>query len=183
VQTIPKGLVLENGPQFKGYRLSALCAHLGIRLIQASVAPPQTNGKLERAFRDDRREDGDRFNTWMFDALTNNRPADVRYRHEVRGHAALGGKPSTARPQEQTRYAMPAGLDRWESESRHPLGTTSVELHGCSRVLGRKGYLPKLCSRQKVALIDTLEGLEAETADGRMYLLRNDRQSRQWPFR
>jgi transposase InsO family protein len=55
-QTIPKGVVFDNGSQFKGYLLSAFCSNLGIRLIHSSVRHPQTNGKLERAFRDDRRE-------------------------------------------------------------------------------------------------------------------------------
>jgi hypothetical protein len=32
-------------------------------------------------------------------------------------------------------------------------------------------------------LIETLDGLEAETEDGRIYLLRNYRQYRQTPFR
>lgn len=55
-QTIPKGVVFDNGSPFKGYLLSAFCTNLGIRLIHSAVRHPQTNGKLERAFRDDRRE-------------------------------------------------------------------------------------------------------------------------------
>jgi hypothetical protein len=110
-------------------------------------------------------------------------PAYVRYRNEVRGHAALGGKPSTTRLQEQNWLALPSVLDRLESCARHPLGTTSVALNGCIRVLGRNGYIPKLRYRQKVSLIETLDGLEAETEDGRIYLLRHYRQYRQALFR
>jgi hypothetical protein len=159
-------VVLDHGPQFKGALLSAFCANLGIRLIHAPVAHPQTNGKLEWAFRDDRWEYYDQFDAWILNALTKNLPAYVRDRNEVRGHAALGGKPSTIRLQERTWYALPAVLDRLESYARHPLGTTSVELNGCIRVLGRNGSVPKLRYRQKVSLIETLDGLEAETADG-----------------
>ena len=50
-RTIPKGVVFDNGSQFKGYLLSAFCSNLGIRLIHSSVRHPQTNGKLERAFK------------------------------------------------------------------------------------------------------------------------------------
>lgn len=182
-QTIPKGVVFDNGPQFKGYLLSAFCSNLGIRLIHASVCHPQTNGKLERAFRDDRREYYDQFDEWIFDELTQKLPAYVRYRNEVRGHAALGGKPSTTRLQEQNWFALSTVLDRLESFARHPLGMTSVELNGCIRVLGRNGYIPKLRYRQKVSLVETLDGLEAETADGRIYLLRNYRTYKQTPFR
>jgi transposase InsO family protein len=182
-QTIPKGVVFDNGPQFKGALLSAFCSNLGIRLMHASVGHPQTNGKLERAFRGDRREYYDQFDAWMFDELTKHLPAYVRYRNEVRGYAALGGQPSTARLQERTWCALPAVLDRLESCARHSLGTTSVAVNGCIRVLGRNGYIPKLRYRQKVSLIETLDGLEAETADGRIYLLRNYRQYKQALFR
>jgi len=182
-QTIPKGVVFDNGPHFKGALLSAFCATLGIRLMHASVGHPQTNGKLERAFRDDRREYYDQFDAWMFDELTKALPAYVRYRNGVRGHDALGGKPSTTRLQEQNWLALPSVLDRLESWARHPLGTTSVGLNGCIRVLGRNGYIPQLRYRQKVSLIETLDGLEAETADGRIYLLRHYRWYRQALFR
>ena len=182
-QTIPKGVIFDNGPHFKGSLLSAFCANLGIRLMHASVGHPQTNGKLERAFRDDRQEYYDQFDAWMFDDLTKELPAYICYRNEVRGHDALDGKPSTTRLQEQNWLALPSVLDRLESCARHPLGTTSVAVNGCIRVLGRNGYIPKLCYRQKVPLIETLDGLEAETEDGRIYLLRNYRQYRQALFR
>jgi hypothetical protein len=87
----------------------------------------------------------------------------------------LGGKPSTARLQEQNWFALSTVLDRLESFARHLLGMTSVELNGCIRALGRNGYIPMLRYRRKVSLIETLDGLEAETADGRIYLLRSYR--------
>jgi transposase InsO family protein len=68
-QTIPKGVVFDNGTPFKGNLLSAFCTNLGIRLIHSAVRHPQTNGKLERAFRDDRKlilpeEMLARYDTW-----------------------------------------------------------------------------------------------------------------------
>ncbi|HET9530146.1 MAG TPA: DDE-type integrase/transposase/recombinase [Blastocatellia bacterium] len=180
-RTIPKGVVFDNGPQFKGYLLSAFCSNLGIRLIHSSVYHPQTNGKLERAFRDDRREYYDQFNEWIFNELRYGLPEYVRYRNEVRGHYALGGKPATTRLQEQNWYALPSVLERLERFARYPMGSTSVELNGCIRVLGRNGYIPNLRYRQKISLIETLDGLEAETEDGRVYLLRNYRKFRQVP--
>jgi transposase InsO family protein len=110
-RTIPTGVVFDNGSQFKGYLLSAFCTNLGIRLIHSAVRHPQTNGELERAFRDDRREYYDRFDEWIFDELRSGLPEYVRYRNEVGGHYALGGKPSTARLQEQDWFALPSVLD------------------------------------------------------------------------
>jgi putative transposase len=131
-RTIPKGVVFDNGSQFKGYLLSAFCSDLGIRLMHSSVRHPQTNGKLERAFRDDRREYYDQFDEWIFDELRQGLPAYVRYRNEVRGHYALNGKPSTTRLGEQSWFALPSVLDRLESYARHPLGSTKVDLSAAS---------------------------------------------------
>ena len=178
-QTIPKGVVFDNGAQVKGYLLSAFCSNLGIRLIHSSVRHPQTNGKLERAFRDDRREYYDQFNEWIFDELRKGLPEYVRYRNEVRGHYALDGKPSTTRLGEQNWFALPSVLDSLESFARHPLGSKKVDLSCCIRVLGRNGYIPRLRYRQRVSLTETLDGLEATTEDGRVYLLRNYRRLKQ----
>lgn len=180
-QTTPKGVVFDNGSQFKGHLLSAFCANLGIRLMHSSIRHPQTNGKLERAFRDDRREYYDQFDEWIFDELRRRLPEYVRYRNEVRGHFALDGKPSTTRLREQNWFALPSVLDRLESFARHPLGSAKVDLSCCIRVLGRNGYIPKLRYQQRVALTETLDGLEAETEDGRVYLLRDYRRFRQVP--
>jgi transposase InsO family protein len=180
-QTIPKGVVFDNGSQFKGYLLSAFCSNLSIRLIHSSVRHPQTNGKLERAFRDDRREYYDRFGEWIFDELRQGLPEYVRYRNEVRGHYAINGKPSTTRLLEQNWFVLPSVLDRLESFARHPLGTKKVDLSCCIRVLGRNGYIPKLRYRQRVSLTETLDGLEATTENGRVYLLRDYRRLRQLP--
>jgi transposase InsO family protein len=180
-QTIPKGVVFDNGSQFKGYLLSAFCSNLGIKLIHSSVRHPQTNGKLERVFRDDHREYYDQFNEWIFDELRQGLPEYVHYRNEVRGHYALKGKPSTTRLAEQNWFALPSVLDSLEGYARHPLGSTKVDLSCCIRVLGRNGYIPKLRYGQRVSLIETLDGLEATTEDGRVYLLRNYRRLKQVP--
>jgi transposase InsO family protein len=55
-RVIPKAVLFDNGAPFKGKLLSVFCANVGIRLIHSSVYHPQTNGKLERAFRDDMRD-------------------------------------------------------------------------------------------------------------------------------
>ena len=69
-RVIPKAVVFDNGAPFKGFLLSAFCANIGIRLIHASVYHPQTNGKLERAFRDDMREFYRQYDTWLLEPLS-----------------------------------------------------------------------------------------------------------------
>jgi transposase InsO family protein len=39
-QTIPKGVVFDNGSPFSGFLLAAFCDHLGIRLMHTSVRHP-----------------------------------------------------------------------------------------------------------------------------------------------
>lgn len=180
-RTIPKAVLFDNGSQFKGRLLSSFCSNLGIRLTHSAVGHPQTNGKLERAFRDDRREYYDQFDRWIFDELHLGLPGYVRYRNEVRGHHALRGKPSTNRLRDQHWFALPSVLDRLESFARHPLGTATAGLNGCIRVLGRNGYVPGLLYKEKVNLTETFDGLEAETEDGRVYLLWDYRKFRQVP--
>ena len=180
-QTIPKVVLFDNGSPFKGSLLSAFCSNLGIRLTHSAVGHPQTNGKLERAFRDDRREYYDQFDEWFFDELRRGLPEYVRYRNEVRGHFALGGSPAMTRLREQNWFALPSVLGRLESFAWHPLGTATAGLNGCIRVLGRNGYVPGLRYKERVALTETFDGLRAEAEDGRMYLLRDYRKFRQVP--
>ena len=174
-------MLFDNGSQFKGQLLSAFCSNLGVRLTHSAGGHPQTNGKLERAFRDDRREYYGRLDGWFFDELRERLSKYVRYRNEVRGHHALGGKPSTNRLQEQHWHALPSVLDRLEGYARHMLGVAMAGLNGCIRVLGRNGYVPGLRYKEKVSLTETFDGLEAETYEGRVYLLRNYRKFRQVP--
>lgn len=65
-RTIPHALIFDNGKTFKGKLLSAFCEQLGIRLIHSTPYHPQTNGKLERAFRDDMNEFYHRREKWVF---------------------------------------------------------------------------------------------------------------------
>ena len=105
-QTIPKAVVFDNGSTFSGRLLSAFCLNLGIRLIYTSVRHPQTNGKLERAFRDDMNEFYRRREKWILSELRRDLPEYVHYRNHIRGHLALGGKPSITRLQEQDWFAL-----------------------------------------------------------------------------
>jgi transposase InsO family protein len=101
-RAIPKAVVFDNGSPFKGRLLSAFCDQLGVRLIHASVNHPQTNGKLERAFRDDMRDFYQHYDAWLLDRLRRDLPNYVHYRNYVRGHHALGGNPAISRLKEHT---------------------------------------------------------------------------------
>ncbi len=111
---IPKQVVFDNGGPFKGKMLEAFCDNLDIQLIHTSPRHPQTNGKLERAFRSDMPEFYRHYETWNFDELRRDLPAYVAYRNEIRGHWALNGQPARVRLDEQHRMALPWVLNQLE---------------------------------------------------------------------
>jgi len=57
----------------------------------SAVNHPQTNGKLERAFRDDMRDFYRQHTPWLLEPLRRDLPAYVHYRNHVRGHQYRAG--------------------------------------------------------------------------------------------
>jgi transposase InsO family protein len=174
-QVIPKQVLLDNAGPFRGQLLAAFCQNLGIELIHSSPRHPQTNGKLERAFRDDMPEFYRQYERWDFDVLRRDLPAYVEYRNTVRGHWALGGQPARSRLDEQHRMALPWVLDQLESYARYEWGHRRVTEAGCLRLLSRHLDLDTALAGQRVTCYETLEGFEVRSADQQVYLLRDYR--------
>ncbi len=159
-QVIPKAILVDNGSEFKGFLLKGFCENLGIRLIHIRPYHPQTNGKLERAFRDDRRDFYGLRKGWSVDALKKDLPNYVYYRNYQRGHWALKGKPAISRMKEQNWLALPSVLNRLEEYAEYELGQKFVDEDGYVRILGRPAYLSRRFSRQTVKCFETFNGLE-----------------------
>jgi Integrase core domain len=181
-QVIPKGVVFDQSGAFRGKLLEAFCRNLGIRLIHASPQHPQTNGKLERAFRDDMPEFYRHQPVWELEALRRALPAYVQYRNEARGHQALQGHPAMTRLAEQHRMAVPWVLDSLEQYARYPLMQKRVTPEGCLNLFRRQVYLDRALRNQMVTCYETVEGLEVRETRHRVYLLREYRrwQNRYW---
>jgi transposase InsO family protein len=178
-EVIPKALLFDNGSPFKGTLLATFCTRLGIRVIHSAVRHPQTNGKLERAFQDDMWDFYRQYNEWLLDHLRHDMPSYVHYRNYIRGHKALGGKPSITRLQEQTEKAPSSILNQLESYAAYAVGRQEVSPDGSIRVLGRSAWLDVRVSGQGVTLYETLQGLEAKTQEGRWYLFPDYQRFRQ----
>jgi hypothetical protein len=174
-QVIPKAVVFDNGSPFKGRLLSAFCKGAGVRLIHAAFHHPQTNGKLERAFRDDMRDFYEPYDLWLYDRLRRDLPAYVHYRNYVRGHHALGGKPAITRLNEHTNMALPAVLERLESYACFEIGSKTISATGSIRLLNGDAYVSKMAANTEVTFFETLEGLEARVNGQRMAVLKNYR--------
>jgi transposase InsO family protein len=180
-RVIPKAVVFDNGPPFKGKLLSAFCENVGIRLIHAAVNHPQTNGKLERAFRDDMRDFYQQYDEWLLTPLRRNLPGYVHYRNDIRGHRALGGKPSMTRLHEHARFAPAEILDRLESFACYEIRRKIIPATGSIRLFGREAYVGAALARVEVTFFESLDGLEARMNGQCVAVLRDYRTFRQMP--
>jgi hypothetical protein len=177
-RVVPKAVLFDNGASFKGRLLVAFCQHVGIRLIHSAVYHPQTNGKLERAFRDDMKDFYRQYDEWTLEPLRRELPAYVHYRNYVRGQRALGGDPSIMRLKEHDRIASQELLDRLESFACHEVKRKVVDRYGYIPMFGRIAYVGRAWKEQKITLIETLEGLEAH-AEGQCVAVMRD----YWKYR
>jgi putative transposase len=181
-RVIPKAVVFDNGIAFRGKLFEAFCRNLGIQLIHTAPHHPQTNGKLERAFRDDMPEFYRQQATWELEALRRALPTYVQYRNEVRGYRALAGRPAMTRLAEQHRMAVPWVLDSLEQYARYPMMQKKVTPKGCLGLFRRQVYLDVALSGKYVTCYETVDGLEVRESKHRVYLLREYRrwQNRYW---
>lgn len=170
-KTIPQAVVFDNGSYFKGKLLKEFCRRLNIRLIHSAVNHPQTNGKLERAFRDDMNEFYKRFDFWKFQPLKRKLPEYIKYRNEIRGHLALQGKPSALRLNEQEFFALPRSLADLEKFAWCERGERRVGQNGLMRFFERDVYICEKLAGQKIKIFETLDGLEAEDGNGELHFL------------
>jgi hypothetical protein len=177
-RVIPHAVIFDNGAAFKGRLLVAFCQHVGIRLIHSAVYHPQTNGKLERAFRDDMKDFYRQYDEWTLEPLRRDLPAYVYYRNYVRGQRALGGDPSIMRLKEHDRIASQELLDRLESFARYEVKRKVVSRYGYIQMLGRVAYVGSAWREREITLVETLEGLDAQI-EGQCVAIMKD----YWKFR
>ena len=161
-QVIPKAILVDNGSEFKGFLLKGFCENLGIRLIHIRPYHPQTNGKLERAFRDDRRDFYSLRKPWFLEFLKRELTDYVYYRNYQRGHWALNGSPAITRLREQNWMALPSVLNRLEDYARYELGEKSVNVLGYTQLLGKPLYIGERYRGKKVKCFGTVNGLEIQ---------------------
>ena len=175
-QVIPEAIIFDNGSPFKGNLLSSFCQRAGIRLIHTAVNHPQTNGKLERAFRDDMRDFYKQHRPWLFEPLRRELPTYVHYRNYVRGHRTLGGKPSITRlNEEHSRAACPDVFDHLESYACYEIERRTLSATGGFRMFNREAHVDAALANKEVIFFENLEGLEARIDGQGVAVLRDYR--------
>jgi transposase InsO family protein len=178
-QAIPAAVLFDNGTAFKGKLLTVFCTHVGIRLIHSAVGHPQTNGKLERAFRDDMRDFYRQYVIWAWEPLRRDLPGYVHYRNHVRGQQALRGAPAITRLRAYTSTVPPGVLASLERYACYEIGTKHLSPTGCFRLLGREAHVGEKYANSDVTLYETLDGLEARRDGQCLAFLRDYRTFKQ----
>jgi hypothetical protein len=118
------------------------------------------------------------YDEWILEPLRSELPAYVHYRNYIRGHQALGGKPSIAQLSEQDRCAPQEFLDRLESFARCEVKRKVVSRYGYVPLFGRIAYVGRGWREREVTFVETLEGLEA-CMEGRCVAVMRD----YWKYR
>jgi hypothetical protein len=126
------------------------------------------------------------YDEWILEPLRRDLPGYVHYRNSVRGHRALGGKPSITRLPAHNRCAPQELLDRLESFAWHEVMQKVVDRYGYIQMFGRIAYVGRAWKEREITLIETLEGLEAH-AEGRCVAVMRDywkhRKLQSWEWR
>jgi len=159
-KVIPKALLFDNGSEFRGDILKTFCNNLCIRIIYSTVNHPQTNGKLERAFRDDRRDFYAPRSEWPIERMQEAFPDYMYYRNYQRGHFALEGRPAITRLLEQDRFASESILEHLEEYAVNEIGEKMVNTYGYIRLFCRWVYVGEQLKKSRVRCFETIRGLE-----------------------
>lgn len=127
------------------------------------------------SFRDDMNEFYRRREKWIFGELRHDLTEYVHYRNHIRGHLALGGKPSITRSREQDWFALPSLLGQLEEYACYRIRKRTLDEVGALRALGRTAVVDYRLRGQEITLYENLKGLLAVSDEGRCCVLRNYR--------
>lgn len=159
-KVIPTLLLVDNGSECKSKLLTAFCERVGITITRSRVEHPQTNGKQERAFRDDREEFWNDNDTQDFELLKKKHREFVWYRNHLKGQWALKGDPPISRLKENKRPTPEIDLSRLEELADVFMVTRHVDSKGFISYFNNRHYVDVELSQRIVNLHLTLNGIE-----------------------
>lgn len=165
---IPTLAHYDNGSEGKCKIVQVFCEALGIKLIHSTVEQPNTNGKKERAHRDDKRDFWHGIESNNISYLRKKNDEYVEWRNTKKGHWALGGKPSITRLEENKKPVANYTKEKLEMFAQVKIDERIVK-HGGLVIYEKKAYwTSKEFVGQKIELWETLNGLEIRK-EGKTY--------------
>ena len=157
---IPTLAHYDNGSEGKCKIVQSFCENLGIKLIHSTVDKPNTNGKKERAHRDDKRDFWKNISSNNVDYIQEKNDEYVEWRNISKGHWALKGRPSITRLNENKKPIVAYTREYLESLAKAKLDERIVKSGGLV-VYKREAYWTKKgLTGQKIEIWQTLKGLE-----------------------
>ena len=161
-EVLPTLVHYDNGTEGKCKIVEVFCESLGIKLIHSTVNQPNTNGKKERAHRDDRRDFWSEVTSENIGYVRRKNEAYVEWRNKQKGHWALGGKPSIVRLEENRKVKHVFSRDYLESLARVKVGLRKVRSGGLVFVPGGVEFVEREYVGKVVELWETVVGLGIE---------------------
>ena len=170
---IPTLAHYDNGSEGKCKIVRSFCENLGIKLIHSTVEQPNTNGKKERAHRDDKRDFWKKIDSNSLHYIQEKNKEYVEWRNTTKGHWALKGRPSITRLNENKKPTARYIREYLESLAEAKLDERIVKSGGLV-VYEREAYwTKKSLNGQKIEIWQTLKGLEIRK-DGITYCVVED---------
>lgn len=159
-KAIPTVLHYDNGSEGKCKIVDVFCEAIGSKLIHSTVNKPNTNGKKERAHRDDKRDFWSEIKSTNIDYIKKKNEEYVKWRNTKKGHWALDGKPSIARLKENKKPRADFTKEYLESLAQVKIATRKAREGGLVLIPKEGRFVGKGYAGKTVELWETLNGLE-----------------------
>lgn len=159
-KVVPTLVHYDNGSEGKCKIVQVFCEKLGIKLIHSTVEKPNTNGKKERAHRDDKRDLWNNVFSNNLALLKQKNKKYVVWRNTKKGHWALNGQPSSVRLNENKKPSTEFERDYLENLAEVKIDERLVRQGGFILYDNELFYISKNLVGQQVELWETLNGLE-----------------------
>lgn len=170
---IPTLVHYDNGSEGKCKIVQSFCENLKIKLIHSTVEQPNTNGKKERAHRDDKRDFWKKINSSCVDYIQKRNNEYTEWRNNSKGHWALKGKPSITKLNENKKPIVAYTKEYLESLAEAKLDERIVKSGGIVVYKGEAYWTKKSLKGQNIEIWQTLKGLEIRK-DGITYDIIDD---------
>lgn len=159
-RVIPTLVHYDNGSEGKCKIVRAFCENLGIKLIHSTVEQPNTNGKKERAHKDDKRDFWRNIDSDNLSWIKQKNAEYVKWRNNCKGHWALGGEPSITRLMENKKPVSLFTKEYLEGLAEAKIDERVVKPGGLVVYKKEAYWTSRKLSGEKVELWQTLKGLE-----------------------
>ena len=159
-KVLPTVLHYDNGSEGKCKIVEVFCDSIGSKLIHSTVNQPNTNGKKERAHRDDKRDFWSEINSTNINYIRKKSEDYVEWRNATKGQWALKGKPSITRLKENKKPECKFTREYLESLAQVKIATRKVRRGGLIFVPKGSRFIKREYAGKTVELWETLNGLE-----------------------